>query len=191
MKYFLLLSFILIQINTASAQEAWGIRLGPSFTTLGGLYGGDGSSFRLGAHGGVYYNVFLRRNLSLELGLQYATKGAKNNDGDMTVRNDYLDIPLLLRFHTGNVYLIGGIQPAALLSSFIILDHNGNKLTMDGKDVRDLWETVDLPVVVGVGTGLPKGFNLQLTYDYGFINISKVSPKVNNRGFKLSLGKNF
>lgn len=192
MKKYLLVIFILLQIHIAYAQESFGIRLGPSFTTLGGEYGGDGSKFRLGLHGGVYYNVFFNRNVSFELGLQYATKGANSDeDGSLTLRNDYLDIPLLLRYHIGNAYLIGGIQPSVMLSSYIIINDNGNKVTLDGRDVKELWQTLDLPIVIGVGTLLPREFNIQLTYEHGFVNISEVSSQVFNRGLKLSLGKNF
>jgi hypothetical protein len=196
MKRILFTALLLLATSSLFAQDAkFGIRLGPSFTTLGGEDGGsDDPKFRIGFHLGVYTSLTISESLSFDAGLQYANKGAKGFDGPSTsiVRNGYLDIPLLLKINSGKkFYLLAGPQPSFMISSAVVLENNGNKLTVNGSEIGDLWKGFDLAGVIGLGIELGPGFHLQTTYEHGFTNISEISEAVYNRGFKLTMGKSF
>ena len=197
MKYILLFVFVLLQITHVAAQEGhFGIRLGPSLTNLGGKEGVQGANYITGYHVGIYYNVMLGNRLSIEPGLQYAQKGSKSDVDQRgfssTVKNNYIDAPLLLRYNLlGPINIFGGLQPSVLVSSALILDERGNKDRLSGRDVKSLWQDFDFASVVGVGAEVFKGFNVQVSYDHGLVNVSEISNAVSNRGFKFSVGKSF
>ncbi|GMQ28206.1 porin family protein [Algoriphagus confluentis] len=195
MNKILVFFFALFLSGTIHAQDLkFGLRGGPSFTTLGGEEGGDDSKFRVGFHLGGFVSLPLSDGIWFEPGIQYANKGAKSTEVGTatTVRNGYLDLPLLFKFQGGEkFYFLAGAQPSFLMSSAIILGDGDNKITIDGSDTRDLWKSSDFAAVVGFGLNLGTQMHLQTTYEHGFANISEISDDVFNRGFKLSVGRTF
>ncbi len=196
MKKIFLFTLMLLAASSLYAQNVqFGLRAGPSFTTLGGEDAkNDDLKIRIGFHAGGYASFTLSESLSFDAELQYANKGAKATDGSSSsvLRNGYLDLPLLLKIHTGDMfYLLAGAQPSLMISSAVILDNNGNKVTVNGSEVRELWKDADLAGVIGIGVDLGAGINVQTTYEHGFINISEISGEIYNRGLKLSIGKTF
>ena len=194
LKNFLFAVLLLTSSSLFAQNVTFGLRAGPSFTTLGGEDGGDGAKFRVGFHVGGYASFALSETLSFEPGLQYANKGAKGSDGGISsvIRNGYLDIPLLLKIKAAEkFYILAGAQPAFLISPAIIVEENGNKITVNGSDVSGLWKGFDFAGVLGLGVELVAGMHLQTTYEHGFVNISEISDSAYNRGFKLTLGKSF
>jgi hypothetical protein len=190
----LILIAFLVSFGLQAQDLNFGLRGGPSFTTLGGEEGGDGSKFKVGFHIGAYINLPLSETLQFEPGIQFATKGAKGTEAGTTtsIRNGYLDIPLLLKYQgAGNLFILAGAQPSFLMSSALIVGNGDNKVTVDGKDTRDLWKGTDFAAVVGFGFNLGSQMNIQTTYEHGFANVSEFSDTVYNRGFKLSIGKSF
>jgi hypothetical protein len=192
----LIVVFFMLPVMALTAQDSnFGFRAGPSFTTLGGD-DSDSFNFTVGYHFGVYLNFPIQDKLSFEPGLQWATKGAGSDfiglSGDARLRNSYLDLPLLLKFNAGETaYLFIGAQPSILVNATVIVRENGNKVTVDGKDVRDLYEGFDFAGIIGFGFNLGQGMNLQVNYDHGFANISAAGGSSYNRGIKFSLGKTF
>lgn len=192
----LLLVFIafLLSFSLQAQDITFGLRGGPSFTTFGGEEGGDGSEFKVGFHLGGYLNLPLSETLQFEPGIQFATKGSKGTDAGTTtsIRNGYLDIPLLLKYQSaGNFFILAGAQPSFLMSSALIVGNGDNKVTVDGNDTRELWKGTDFAAVVGFGFNLGSQMNIQTTYGHGLSNVSEFSDSVYNRIFKLSIGKNF
>ena len=193
MKKLTLLSIFLVSMHFSFAQQTeFGIRLGPSLTTFGG---GDFNfyEFRFGFHAGAFVGLELSDKLVFEPGIQFARKGAKNSEFGTTigVRNDYLDFPLLLKLRTGETfYVFVGPQPSFLLSSALVLEEAGNKVTIDGSEIKDLWNGFDFAAVLGFGVNIQKGLGVQLSYEHGLTNISE-GDNLFNRGFKLSFHKSF
>ncbi len=108
------------------------------------------------------------------------------------IRNGYLDLPLLLKYRFGEMfYGLAGAQPALLISSAVVIEENGNKATVKGNDLGDLYKSFDFAGVVGFGVDLDAGFHVQTTYEHGFSNISEIADEAYNRGFKLTIGKSF
>ena len=64
----------------------------------------------------------------------------------------------------------------------------GSALRIDTNSIKD----IDMGLVFGLGYNLPKGFNVQGSYDLGLTPIFENSDAdVYNRGFKFSLGYSF
>ncbi len=190
---FFLLAFFLT-LPLFAQDVTFGLRGGPSFTTLGGEDGSVGAKFRVGFHIGGYASFAISESLSFESGLQYANKGANGSDGGVSavVRNGYLDLPLLLNYRFGErFYGLAGVQPSFLVSPAIVLEENGNKVTVNGKDVADLYKGFDFAGVIGFGVELNAGLHVQTTYEHGVSNISEIADTAYNRGFKLTVGKSF
>ncbi|WP_194774178.1 porin family protein [Pararhodonellum marinum] len=192
-----LLGMFMSSAGLFAQESTFGVRVGPSFTTLGGEEGGDGSKFRIGYHFGVYGNFAVSESFSFEPGLQFASKGASADEGlgpgvTASIRNGYLDIPLLLKFQVAEqFFLFFGPQPSFLLASAFEIKDGNNNITISGSEAKNLWKDFDFAGVVGFGSNFGDGFNIQLSYEHGFANISDISDSFYNRGFKLSLGKSF
>ncbi|MGY6744366.1 MAG: porin family protein [Cecembia sp.] len=194
MKKLTLLSIFLMCMHFSFAQKAeFGIRLGPSLTTFGG---GDFNfyEFRFGFHAGAFVGLELSDKLVFEPGIQFARKGATSpiiGAGAIGLRNDYLDFPLLLKLRTGETfYVFVGPQPSFLLNSALVFEEPGNKVTLKGGALTDLWLGFDFAAVLGFGINIKRGFGVQLSYEHGVTNISK-DDNLFNRGFKLSFHKSF
>jgi hypothetical protein len=197
-KIFLIL--MLLASSSLYAQNiTFGVKVGPNFTTLGGEgSSGDETKFRIGYHVGGYASFTISESLSFESGIQFASKGAKaieepySSLSSSVVRNNYIDLPLLLKFRSGKTfYLLAGAQPSFMISSAVVLGDGKNKVAINGSDIRDLWKGFDFAGVIGLGVEVGAGMYIQTTYEHGFANVSEISESVYNRGFKLTVGKSF
>lgn len=194
-----LLIFLVFFISSLNAQDTrFGLRVGPSFTTVGGELT-DGNSFIVGYHAGGYVNIRISEHMSIEPGLQWATKGASNDllggpggPVELRRRNSYLDIPLLLKYDASkSVFFLIGAQPSFLLSSALIIQSDEGKSVNNSKSIKDSYNDFDFAGIIGLGFNLGLGVNLQLSYEHGLANIWADGGSNFNRGFKFSLGKTF
>lgn len=190
---------VLLMTTPLVAQDfAFGLRGGPSYTTLGGEGAYIDPKFRFGYHLGGYVSVVISESLYFESGLHFANKGARPKDTFPsglypTVRRfGFLDLPLLLKFRSGNsFYLLAGAQPSLMISSSLASGKGKNKFIDRGRQISALWKAYDLAAVIGLGVDLGAAMHLQTTYEHGFIDISEVLNSAFNRGFKLTIGKTF
>lgn len=190
-KLFLIASLALLTITGATAQSGLGIRGGGSFFNFGGNDVSENNyTNRTGFHAGVYASIFGGGPITFEPGVYYAIKGSQNDDAINTrAVLDYVDVPLLVRLKFGEGFnVFGGPQVSFLAKSKFEGDFGGSTVSLDTDSVKE----TDAALVFGVGYNLPKGLNIQGSYDYGFTPIFKNSDAdVYNRGFKLSLGYTF
>jgi hypothetical protein len=102
---------------------------------------------------------------------------------------NYVDVPLILRLKFGDGFnVFGGPQVSFLTNSKFEGDFGGSTVSIDTNNIKD----TDAGLVFGLGYNLPKGINIQGSYDYGLTPIFKDSnADVYNRGFKVSLGYTF
>lgn len=182
MKKFLLLIFSIGLISTAQAQ--FGIRAGLNSTT----FSDTNFDSRLGFHVGGYYK--LKAGLvAIEPGIQFSQKGYKGTDGqsgdDVNERLNYIDIPVLVRVNIiPAVNIFAGPQGSLLISRNYELGNSSSTST-------EVVKGYDIGAVLGVGVNLPLGFNVQGSYDLGISDLNYFNTDVKNRGFKLSIGKDF
>lgn len=190
-KYLLLLSFAALTATAAHAQASFGIRGGANFFTLGGNDVSENDySNRVGFHAGVYASILPEGPVSVEPGIFYSVKGSQNDDGIASrAVLDYVDVPVLVRFKIGEGFnIFAGPQISFLTKSKVEGELGGSTFSFDTDAVKG----TDAALVFGLGYNLPKGFNVQGSYDYGMTPILEDSDiDVYNRGFKLSLGYTF
>lgn len=183
-----------LQVSHAQSSEKLGgigVRGGASLFNLGGDDGSNASyTNRVGFHAGVYASLFMTERLALEPGVYYSVKGTKNDDlVDSRAIFNYVDVPVLLRLYpVEGLNVFAGPQVSFLANSKFEGDIFGSTVTFDPDAVKE----TDFGVVFGLGYNLPKGFNVQGSYDLGLTPVFKDSEAdVYNRGFKLSLGYTF
>ncbi len=191
----LLILFIIFTSSLNAQDTRFGIRLGPSFTTVDREFI-DRNSYIVGYHAGGYVNIRISENMSVEPGLQWATKGSPiiffGSPGKVRYRNSYLDIPLLLKLDASkSVFFLIGAQPSFLLNSAMIIRVDEGKTVDKSKSIKDSYNDFDFAGLIGLGFNLGLGINLQLNYEHGLANIRADGGSNYNRGFKFSLGKTF
>ncbi|WP_291781571.1 porin family protein [Cecembia sp.] len=194
----LLIFFVLFTSSLNAQDTSFGIRVGPSFTTVSGEFI-DRNSFIVGYHAGGYVNIRISEHMSIEPGLQWATKGASNDllggpggPVELRSRNSYLDIPILLKYDASkSVFFLIGAQPSFLLNSAMIIRVDEGKTVDKSKSIKDSYNDFDFAGLIGLGFNLGLGINLQLNYEHGLVNIRADGGSNFNRGFKFSLGKTF
>ncbi|MCH7396794.1 PorT family protein [Belliella sp. DSM 107340] len=178
-------------VQRSDAAGGFGIRGGVNFFNFGGEDASNNDyTNRAGFHAGVYTNLFLGSRIALEPGAYFSVKGTQNDGiGDPRAILNYIDVPLLLRLYvTDGLNIFGGPQASFLMSSKFEGDFFGSTFTYD----TDAITKTDLGFVVGLGYNLPKGVNIQGSYDFGTSPVFKDSnAAIYNRGFKVSLGYSF
>ncbi|MCE7054941.1 PorT family protein [Algoriphagus sp. AGSA1] len=195
-KVMLILALGLAAVQLSQAQSSdkpggFGVRGGASLFNFGGDDVSENSyTNRVGFHVGGYAMLFMTDRLALEPGVYYSVKGTQNDDFiDSRAILNYVDVPVLLRLYPSdgfNVFL--GPQISFLANSKFEGDFFGNTVSYDSDAIKE----TDFGLVFGLGYNLPKGFNVQASYDYGVTPIFKDSDAdVYNRGFKLSAGYTF
>lgn len=192
MKKFLLAFFVAgMAVSTANAQSGFGIRGGANFFNFGGEDVSENDyTNRTGFHAGIYASISGGGPIALEPGVFYSVKGTQNDDGfNSRAILDYVDVPVLVRLKLGEGFnIFGGPQVSFLTKSKVEGDLGDSTVSFNTDSVKE----TDAGLVFGLGYHLPKGFNLQGSYDYGMTPIFKnTEADVYNRGFKVSLGYTF
>lgn len=120
---------------------------------------------------GVAGEVMLTSNFAIEPGLFYSMQGTKDKESGMSmkIKNDYLNIPVLLK---GYVYegfnLFAGPQLGFKVSSKMKVSQSGTSVsTSEGSD---LFKSVDFAIVLGAGYQSPMGLMFSLNYNIGLTN---------------------
>lgn len=178
-------------ISFSFAQSSVGIRGGISAFNFGGQDVSENDyTNRAGFHLGLYADLMSEGLLSIEPGVYYSVKGTQNDDAfDSRAILNYVDIPVLFRLRFGEGFnVFAGPQLSLLTKSTFEGDLGGSTISFESDNVK----STDTGLVFGLGYNLPKGLNIQGSYDYGLTPIFKNSDAdIYNRGFKVSLGLSF
>ena len=190
---FALLAVFSLQSHAQDSDKkgGLGLRAGANFFNFGGDdASGNEYNNRIGYHVGLYNSFFLGKSVAIEPGVFYAVKGTQNDDlvNSRAILN-YVDIPVLLRLYlTDGLNVFGGPQISFLTDSRFEGDLFGSTVSFDTEAVNN----TDFGLLLGLGYNLPRGLNLQASYNYGLSPVFKNSNvDVYNRGFQLSLGVTF
>ncbi len=138
-----------------------------------------GDSYRgynkLGVTGGLYVNAQLskpgKKGTSAELGVIFTQKGAKHNKNPQ--KNDYryyylnlnyIEVPLILRYHNNGFFYTLGVSAAYLINYY------------EGSEVGNLtgiypFQNMDYSCSLGIGTTLSKNMTMELRSSNSFITI--------------------
>lgn len=180
-KQFSILLVFLMTLMSSGAMAQFGARAGLNMANF------DGFSFnsRIGFHLGAYYEYEITPEFSVEPGVFYSQKGYKSSTGDIKENLNYIDIPVLVRYHITEMFnVFAGPQASLLISRRY--DNNGNI-----SQTMEILRGYDFAGVLGAAVELPYDLNAQLSYDLGLVSLNYFDVNVKNRVFKLSVGKRF
>ena len=142
MKKFLLMMVCLFSMLTVTAQTkvTWSMELGLGMSTWMGK-DANGSNPMFNPKVGVGIDVPLTGLVSFQTGLSWVSKGAsyKENGTDITVDQNYFEMPLLAAFHVGTACKFDMVFTAG---PYLALGVNG-KVSHEIDDVTTSWGTFD------------------------------------------------
>jgi Outer membrane protein beta-barrel domain len=171
---FLILLLLLNFSVLFSQTEKQIFTLKPSIGLSGAQIHGDNySGFnKAGIFGGVAVNAFLNKKCSIEMGFYFSQKGARHNPnpekGDYSfyyVNLNYLDMPILFRYHLNKDYYISGGPSIAYLLSY-------HEETERGDWTGDYpFESFEYGVNIGMGKKIKEKFSVEVRSSNSFMPI--------------------
>jgi hypothetical protein len=193
------------------AQERFflGATAGASSTKLSGDVPEDGSyTSKVGFSAGLIAEYAFWDDIHLSVQPSYVSRGTglAFDVGEVDLRDslelsfDYVSIPMMARFLApGRVWFVnGGLDLGFLLSASL-----KNVQTESTADVKDLLNSVDLMMIIGVGGNIrfnPAIMTLELRYGQSLLNAGSndqlaakagISPRFRSTGFQFLLGVMF
>ncbi len=217
----LLLLFFVAAAGTATAQTpvTFGARAGVSVSGMRGdgvsnlqglldyTQGRVTTSDRTGFYAGAYANIPLGTGVSVEPGLTYTQKGYNVNgelgikgldflgaNAKVQLQNDYIDVPLLLKYQTGGLSLFAGPQFSFLVNSNLRTTASvlGVSLLNKNIDASNQFNKTDVALTGGIGYALTKNVSINAAYDYGLQKVDANQRIASfNRGAKIGLSVGF
>lgn len=160
---------------TAQAQGAksFGVLAGVGFANMSGsdLDGTDAGT-KTGFVGGLYFSMPVGSSVAIEPEVLYAMKGSHFNAFDIDFNNDYIEIPVLVKYSfnaSGGPYLLAG--PAV---GFSISCSESDSTDQISCEDAGLSANTTFGGVVGIGFQ-KKRFGLEARYDFDFSDAIEAS----------------
>ena len=150
----------------------------------------EDSKTRPGVVAGAELEYHLSPLVGLSAGLQYSMQGCKFDESGatVTIKNDYLNIPILANFYVAQGLAIkAGVQPGFKLSSKATAKAGGNSATADIDD--DAFKSFDLSIPVGVSYEY-QNIVLDARYNWGVTKVMDGTDSKNSV-FQITLGYKF
>lgn len=188
------MAMILFLSIGASAQEFhYGIHAGTNFAVqseIADYFHND--QIRIGLHAGIFGNLALTNNLSLQTEVNYDQKGAKSND--VIKKYDYISVPVLAKYSLGKSDKTAltfniNVGPYAAFLVNAEIDNNGVI-----SDVKDATEDFEAGAILGFGMKYPIANNslvFDLRLGLGLTNFDITDTEPNNKYIGVSLGYEF
>lgn len=194
MKKILLSLFAVMLVISVSAQRRVGF--GPKVGMNAAMLSDKAFDARISFNAGLFVEYDLSAAWSLELSAIYSSQGAKMENVpvtltekmDATLRLDYINIPLVVKFYPWmgmNIFL--GPQYSMLV------DAQQKFKDQDATSVKKSYKKCDFGGVVGLGYTWECGMLISAQYNMGFLPIykDKKLDKVYNNVFQVNLGWRF
>lgn len=149
---FTLLLFVSISTLTFSQDTQYGVRGGLNISNLDFEPDADFQNLhRNGFFFGGFVDYGFTESLSLQVEIQYSAEGAKADD----LKADYIQMPIMFRFHLGDKFTIG-VGPMASLKTW---------------KNNDLFSTFTFSGIGGVEYMITDELFVDARYSYGITNI--------------------
>ena len=145
----------------------------------------DETDSRLGLHAGLLAHIHLAPQWALQPEVLYSAEGAKfdfGNNEEATIKNDYVNIPLMLQYMFDNGFRIEAGPQLGLLVSSKIEDQDGNE-----EDADDAFKTTNVSIGFGLNYLTHSGFGVGGRYNLGVSNIAEGAGDTKGRAFQISL----
>jgi len=182
------LSAIILVLSANSQKGSFGLKAGANIYKISGLEDFQGSTARLGLHGGAFYRLPIGSMVYVQPELLYSSEGAKFEEDDFTgkINLNYINVPLMLQLATpGGFFLETGPQAGFLLSAKTKSSDGGQDTEEDIKK-----NTRSVSFSWGAGAGYWFGnVGLGGRYNFGLSGIPQNSADGSNKsnGFQISL----
>ena len=182
--------------SAASAQLVIGAKLGATFSKVD-VDDDETNESRLTAFGGGGFIRFGIGGLSIQPEILALTKGTKfddvGTDDDGKIKLDYVEIPILLRFDLGQLYVMAGPSIGFDIGCEIEVEGFDTEFDCDdaGTDVFDRSKTdFGLTGVAGLELSLgPGSLFVEGRYTHGLSDLDKSDQfKAQNRSFGVFAG---
>jgi len=198
------LLIILVALGTAPAlgqtgpalDTKTGLRIGPTFMTVGGEDAPSDLDRRTGLMIGGFVVFDIVGPFALQPELTYIQKGAE--DGNTTFKRDYIELPLLLKVQTPSP---GLLSPNLFLGPTAALNINAeNETGSETTDVSDDVRTAEIGILFGIGVDAAVGVGTLLVdarYGLGLTSIdedddvAETDVSTRNQGFMITVGYAF
>ncbi|HXB35007.1 MAG TPA: porin family protein [Puia sp.] len=156
---------------TSHAQFAFGIKGGANISNVNGS-DVSGTNSLVGFNAGVFLKLPVASHLAIQPELYYSGQGFKETNSGVTTtqHENYINIPVLLKYHIMGVFVETGPQAGFLVSA---------KVSQQGVSVDDKasFNSADFSWVFGAGVKIPMTpISLDARYNLGLSNI------INNGG---------
>ncbi len=160
---------------TAHAQLAFGVKAGANISNVTGS-DATGTSSLVGFNAGAYLKIPLPHRLFIQPELVYSGQGFKETSGGVTTTQhiNYLNIPVLVKYSIGGVFIETGPQAGFLLSA---------KVSQQGVSDNDKvnFYSADWAWVFGAGVKIPMTpISIDARYNFGMANIVNDQLSANN-----------
>ena len=182
------LSLLAIGITTAifsySQGAKFGIKAGLNIANLK-VEDFDNTDSRLGLHAGAFAHIHLSPQWALQPEVLYSAEGAKFDFGggqEVTIKNDYVNIPVMLQYMFDNGFRIEAGPQLGLLVSSKIEDEDDNE-----EDAKDSFKSTNFSLGFGLNYLTHSGFGVGGRYNLGISNIAEGSGDTKGRVFQISL----
>lgn len=176
MKKLYILFISILAINGIKAQVSVGIKGGTSFASINANVSSNGmnssSNNRTGFVLGGYATVSLTEKFKLQPEFLYQGMGGSANN--VTFKNEYVTVPVLLKYGlTNNFFFEAGPQFAVLLSS-----------KAAGEDIKDAFKSSDFQLLVGASLNLTDKVAVGARYG---TSMSSIASDSYNSSFKTDV----
>jgi hypothetical protein len=154
-----------------SKNFSYGAKAGLNVSTLTGEKSSSKVGFTLGGFGMIKFGS----DVGLAAELLYSQQGCDFTGSDVTVKLDYLNIPILAYYYIKQVEGLSakiGIQPSLLLSSNVDYGH---------MSYTDGFNTLDVAIPVGISYEFAFGLLFDARYNIGITNVFDGTWKFNNK----------
>ncbi len=189
----LLLVAFLGMASSASAQAAFGVRVGANFANLSfDPDDEEDTSTRTGLNVGAFAIFPINPRFAFQPEVLYSQQGSKATEDwiEATLKLDYVNVPLLAKIN-----LSSGQNPVSLLVGPQIGFRTGAKVEVEDEelDLEEITESTDWGLVVGMSATMGN-FVVDGRYTWGLSNINadpEDTQKVKHRVFTISVGVMF
>ncbi|MCQ9639609.1 PorT family protein [Chryseobacterium sp. WG14] len=153
--------------TSASSPVRFGAKAGLNISSVSG----DDTKSKAGFYGGVFANIPVAKDFSVQPEVLYSGMGAKaDGNSDLKINLDYIAVPVMFQYNAlPNLYLEAGPQFSFLINSKL-------KYKSESVDAKDAFKTFDFGLGLGAGYYFTPNIGVNVRYVAGLSDIFKDKP---------------
>lgn len=150
----------------------------------------DNSKVRCGVAVGAEVEYGVSDIFGLSFGALYSMQGSKSDEGDLTFKADYINVPILANVYVAKGLAVKlGLQPGFNINNSATASANGVTGTVDGNRIGLEAKTIDLSIPVGLSYQY-NNFVIDGRYNWGLTKVYD-GEDVKNSVFQITVGYKF